>query len=85
MTARIAKNTGANQQVGKLIIEMAEHYGLPTMLQKPLRKRWTGKDGKITQPELEALMKCYRIAYPEKLRTNQDCRDAILIAIHHTT
>lgn len=84
VTARISRNTGANQQVGKLIIEMAQHYGIDTLEQKPLRKRWSGKDGKITQEELNGLLKSYRITTPDKLRTNQDCRDAILIAIHHS-
>lgn len=83
VSSRMGKDIGANQQTGKLIAEMAEHYGLKVKLQKPLVKRWTGHDKKITQPELDNLLDIYHIAHTKK-RMNQDCRDAVLIALVNT-
>lgn len=83
VSARIGKDIGANQQTGKLIVEMAEYYGLEVELQKPLVKRWSGRDGKITQPELDSLLRHYKIQTDIK-RMNQDVRDAVLIALHRT-
>ncbi|MDR1340967.1 MAG: hypothetical protein LBK58_13080 [Prevotellaceae bacterium] len=70
---RISKNVGSNHQVGKLIVEMCEHYGIPVTTVKPLKKMWKGRDGKITQEEL---------AYFTGItgRNNQEERDAALIA-----
>lgn len=70
---RVAKNVGANHQTGKLIIEMARSYGLKVYEQKPLKKCWKGAGGKITHDEL---------AYFTGImgRTNQEARDAALIA-----
>ena len=69
---RIAKNVGSNHEVGKKIVEMCRHYGLEVIEQKPLKKCWKGKDGKITHEE---------IAYFTGLTgtTNQEMRDAALI------
>jgi hypothetical protein len=70
---RIAKNTGANHQVGKLIIEMCRYYGLEVVEQRPLKKCWKGRDGKITHDELAAFTGLMG-------RTGQEGRDAVLIA-----
>lgn len=70
---RIAKNVGANHETGKKLIEMCKHYGLDVLPHIPLKKGWKGKDGKITQVEIEQF-----IALPD--RTNQEERDAALLA-----
>lgn len=70
---RIAKNVGANHQVGKLIAEVCRHNGIEVLEQAPLRKCWRGRDGKITHAELSAFTKISG-------RTNQEERDAALIA-----
>jgi hypothetical protein len=70
---RIAKNVGANHQVGKLFVQMCENYGIPVTTMKPLKKMWHGKDGKITQAEIVSFTGITE-------RTNQEERDAALIA-----
>lgn len=70
---RVAKNVGANHETGKKIIEMAKHYGIEVQEIHPLRKCWTGPEGKITQEEIEYFIP----GFPK--RTNQDSRDAALI------
>lgn len=81
---RIAKNVGANHETGKKIIEIAQHIGLPTIPQRPLRKIWKGTNKKITHQELTQLMKTRKLPPLPTTRTNQDQRDAILICLHHT-
>ncbi len=71
--AAIGRSVGMNHQTGLLIAQLCEDYGLPYEVVKPLPKHWKGKDGKITQEELE-----YFTGYTK--RTNQDERDAILLA-----
>jgi hypothetical protein len=70
---RIAKNVGANHQVGKMIVEMCEHNAIPVTTVKPLKKMWKGKDGKITQAEITSFTGITG-------RNNQEERDAALIA-----
>jgi hypothetical protein len=71
---RIAKNVGANHQVGKMIVEICEHYDIPVETIKPLKKIWKGKDGKITHTEIAAFIP----GFPKQ--SNQETRDAALIA-----
>lgn len=77
--AAIGRSVGMNHQTGMLIEQMSKDYfKLPTELQKPLKKCWKGKDGKITQEEM------MEVTGKEKLpRMNQDQRDALLIAWVH--
>lgn len=70
---RISKNVGANHQVGKLIIECCENWGIEVVEQRPLTKCWQGKDGKITAEELKTFTGLTG-------HTNQDGRDAALLA-----
>ena len=77
----VGKSVGANQQVGKLIVQIALHKGLQVKVVRPLTKRWKGKDGKITQSELSCIAKQTGFGELPKGRTNQDERDAILLAI----
>lgn len=72
--AAIGRSTGMNHQTGILITEWCKHNGIDCQVIKPLRKYWSGKDGKITQDEAKFFM-------GDRLpRMNQDQRDALLIA-----
>ena len=53
---------------------MAKHIGFEVEEVKPLKKLWKGRDGKITQEELE------NIIGPLNVRLSQDSRDAALLA-----
>ncbi|GFI38294.1 MULTISPECIES: hypothetical protein [Bacteroidales] len=64
---------GQNHQTGKLICEMARAKGLEVLEHAPLRKCWKGKDGKITADELQQITGLIG-------RTNQESRDAVLLA-----
>lgn len=77
-TARLAaakgNAAGRNHEVGRKIVEMARHYGLDVDEVKPLRKCWSGRDGKITHEEISQFIP----GLPA--RTSQDARDAALLA-----
>lgn len=74
---KIAKDVGANHETGRKILEMCGHYGINATTQMPLDKCWKGKDRKITAEELEALTGWDK-------RTNQDERDAALLAWYYS-
>ena len=65
---------GRNEQVSRLLGEMCEAYGLSWQFLKPFRKVWGGRDRKITHDEL---CEVTGLMYG---RTNQEMRDAALIA-----
>jgi len=65
---------GRNEQVSRTIGEMCEHYGLSWQHIKPFKKCWRGANRKITHEELQQVT---GLAYG---RTNQEMRDAALIA-----
>lgn len=71
---------GRNHETGRKIAEVCDHWQIPHELIKPLNLKvggvhlWNGKDGKITHDELISFT---GIA---KSRTNQEERDAALIA-----
>lgn len=67
-------DVGRNHQVGMLIVEMCKVNGIPVVEHIPLRKCWSGKDRKITHEELT------QFCPVEKNRTNQEMRDAALLA-----
>lgn len=67
-------DVGRNHQVGKLIVEMCKVNGIPVVEHIPLRKCWSGKDRKITHEELT------QFCPVNKTRTNQEMRDAALLA-----
>lgn len=73
-----AKNTGSNHAVGKLLIEMLQHKGIEVKEMKPLsKKRWS--NGKISNEEFNGVLE--RNGYVNFTRTNQEVRDATLIAL----
>lgn len=71
---------GRNHETGRLICQMARHYGLTVEEVRPLplrvggRPLWRGRDGKITHEEFVSLTGLLAA------RTNQEERDAGLIA-----
>lgn len=65
---------GRNHETGRKIVEMCRHRGIPVYEQKPLRKCWKGKDGKISHQEISQFIP----NFPN--RSNQETRDAALIA-----
>lgn len=68
-----------NHQTGILTEQMCEAMGIPCRVVKPLRKCWKGDGGKITHAELQNI-----VGVTCKLpRTNQDQRDACLLAWVH--
>ena len=74
--AELGRRTGMNHQTGILIEEMCNHLDIPCTVAKPMRKVWKGKDGKITQAELQK-----SVGVTNRLpRMNQDQRDACLLA-----
>lgn len=77
--AAIGRKVGLNHQTGILLSQMCEDMMIPTELQIPYRKTWQGKDGKITQEEIEQIT-----GHPKLPRMNQDQRDALLIAWVHS-
>lgn len=70
---------GRNHETGRKIAEMCAHWEIPHELVKPLPLKaggvnmWKGTDGKITASELQAITGI-------RGRTNQEARDAALIA-----
>lgn len=66
-------DVGRNHEVGRKIGEVCRHIGIELLECIPLRKCWRGTDGKITQEELASFTGLSG-------RTNQDQRDAALLA-----
>lgn len=81
--SKIGENVGRNHELGKQIGVCCDYYGIPYEFVPPLRKSWKGKNGKITNEELRALMEG-SVPYPYSGQTNQDTRDAILLAMVHS-
>ena len=81
--AKTGPKTGRNHEVARKIAEMSRHYGLETKEVKPLRKCWKGENGKITHDELNGMLEASGIT-PMTGRTNQEMRDAVLLAVFHS-
>ena len=74
VAARKGYAVGAMHETGKKIVEMLAHYGLEVIEQRPFVKVWRGVDRKITHAEMTEICRW------EKKRSNQEERDAMLIA-----
>ncbi len=72
VAARIGKNTGANHETGRKIIEMCAYLKIECRAVLPLVKRWKGLDRKISHEEF------FKLTGYNK-RTNQEQRDAALL------
>lgn len=75
IAAAKGNHTGRNHEVGRKIAEMCNHWGVRHELCRPLKKIWKGAGRKITHQELAAFTGITN-------RTNQEQRDAALIAWH---
>ena len=83
--AKTGYNVGRCAMVGELLRGAIQAKEFPLICQPPLRKVWKGKNGKITHEELVEVCRQHRLILPKnKLkRSNQEERDALLLAIHH--
>src|SRR5690606_5123563 len=72
VASQIGARTGANHEVGRKIVEMCSYLSIPSKEVLPLRKRWSGPNGKITHEEFRKLT-----GYIGS--TNQEKRDAALL------
>ena len=71
--------------LGELLRDRITEYGFPLICQHPLAKIWGGRDRKITHEGFLHQCKIHRITLDDKhlKRTNQEERDAGLLAMHH--
>lgn len=74
INSKIGERTGANFEVSKKIVEMCDFLNIPFKEIKPLSKIWKGANKKVTAEEFEKITGI-------KGRTNQEMRDAGLIAL----
>lgn len=81
--SKIGEQIGRNHEVSKIIGEFCEFHGITYQFVRPLVKHWKGKDGKITHDELMSLIDGSGLLM-NKCRTNQETRDALLLAIVHS-
>ena len=76
--ASIGYDQGRNHETGRAIVEFCRFMEIDCIPQKPLRKCWKGADKKITHDEITKITKW------DKKRSNQEVRDALLLAWTHT-
>ena len=76
---------GRCSMVGQLIYEAIGAHFFPRIAQPPLSKVWRGIDGKISHSELLYLCEKHDLKLPpsKQKQTNQEERDALLLALHH--
>ena len=79
--AAVGKSDGECSAVSKKLIECFEYYNIPVSPIKPLRKCWKGRDRKITHEELLKELDIYKVQHKLGKRSNQECRDAILLSL----
>lgn len=80
--AEKGRAVGRNHQCGLCMLEMLEADGINARAVKPLIKVWKGKGGKITHAELVIFLARNGV-HLNKKRTNQEERDAALLAYHY--
>lgn len=83
--AKKGYSIGLCAQTYNLLLSYTKERGLDFIEQSPLVKLWRGTDRKITHEELVAYCKRNRITLhaTNQMRSNQEERDAALLAIHH--
>jgi len=77
LSASKGNAVGRNHETGRKIVEMCRHFGVHVEEVRPLRKIWSGTDRKITHDEIA------RFIPGIGSRTNQEVRDAALLAWHY--
>nr|DAJ56080.1 MAG TPA: HOLLIDAY JUNCTION RESOLVASE [Caudoviricetes sp.] len=83
--AKKGYSIGLCAQTYNLLLSYTRERGLDYIEQSPLVKLWRGTDRKITHEELVSYCKRNRITLhtANMRRSNQEERDAALLAIHH--
>lgn len=79
VAARKGHDAGLNHGAGMKLVECMQYHKYPVTVIRPLKKFWNGRDGKITNDELNGLLRQY--GFEEIKRSNQDQRDSILISL----
>ena len=74
------RQAGRNHQLGLDICAMLDYLNVPHTEVAPLIKSWKGKDRKITHEELDKIVKWVNGTGLPKKRSNQEERDALLLA-----
>ena len=85
VVAKKGYSLGRCAMVGELLRDAIQAKEFPIICQKPLLKHWRGQDGKITHSEILEVCRRHNLTLPKSklARTNQEERDALLLAIHH--
>ena len=85
VVAKKGYHLGRCAMVGELLRDAIQAKEFPIICQKPLLKHWRGQDGKITHSEILEVCRHHNLTIPKSklARTNQEERDALLLAIHH--
>lgn len=87
VVAKKGYHLGRCAMVGELLRDAIQEKEFPIICQKPLLKHWRGSDGKITHSEILGVCRHHNLTLSKskQARTNQEERDALLLAIHHLT
>lgn len=85
VVAKKGYHLGRCAMVGELLRDAIQAKEFPIICQKPLLKHWRGQDGKITHSEILEVCRRHNLTLTKSklARTNQEERDALLLAIHH--
>lgn len=85
VVAKKGYHLGKCSMVGETLRDAITRKGFPLICQPPLAKIWKGTDRKITHEEFVEVCKRHRLTLDKRHlnRTNQEERDAGLLAIHH--
>lgn len=85
VVAKKGYHLGRCSMIGEVIRDAISRKGFPLICQPPLAKIWRGTDRKITHEEFVEVCKRHRLTIDKRHlnRTNQEERDAGLLAIHH--
>ena len=83
VAAAKGRQAGRNHQLGLDICALLAARGFPAKEVMPLTKCWKGKDRKITHAELDTIIRWVNGTGMEKARSNQEERDALLLAWYH--
>lgn len=83
--AKKGYSVGRCAMLGELLRDCITDHGFPLICQHPLAKIWGGRDRKITHESFVIQCKIHRITLDDKhlKRTNQEERDAGLLAMYH--
>ena len=85
VVAKKGYSLGRCAMVGELLRDAIQAKDFPLICQKPLLKHWRGAGGKVSHSEILGVCRRHNLTLPKskQARTNQEERDALLLAIHH--